>query len=1547
MKKLLFINIFLLICSVQLWSQCMCNLDLQPNPNDPTGCCYFLTMETDACSGVSFGAIGVNTAFSPINPCEIASVNSFGVAQESINSTNDFVSFTPLGGWNNVPNVPLTVAEICFTNGSALSLVNVTMEGFDNSGTLVASCPNFIEVDATCASNPILDCTCQIDYLQTAPCCYEVGVTFTGMDCPTLNFQTVDINTATVAANPCELLSVSPANGIVTGPFGNGNTTVVLGSSFNLGNTNQRQAIADICVHNGINPLSAVEVSVSESSNAVPGCMDVLEWQATCIPPTPLDKLMGDQDDNIPIKVISVGTDKMQILANVDRNGVNYGTLTQYDLATQTKDWDLESPPDIFYSDVAYHPIVKRSYIIGFTLPVAVNNVLQDNKSVISVIDQAGQCDKVVTHDMTGREQLRKILYHPNPNNPKYDLYITGAKNATSTPTALDDLIVFNMDDNCQINWFRKINHTGDDEMYRGIVPRPNGDGVIIVGNDSSNNRGVWVEYDHQGNQLRSRIHNVAEDIYDGHLYTNGDLLLVGSNQTQKEAVITLTDVNHSYLSGLRFPDLKEFQELVFDGQFFWTVAQLKNGTTPENHIVKFHVTGNNIIIDERFKVENGELDFKLGSINTHPSGMILYADGRIPQSGSGDFEMYVAAYDQTVLQGDCVSQVSPNNSTYIISTSSTSITTDVNQTLPPDVSAGSCNFLNFTCNSFCVPTTCEALFSWQQKDCHKIQFTNLSTAIPVATYEWDMDNDGITDVTTTDPCYDFQTPGTYFVCMTVFGADGCSDTFCDSVVVAPETVDPVISCPANISLTVPACQRGSVATWNPVTAVDDCGPVTVTCSHQSGDFFPCGQTTVTCTATDSLGNTSTCSFIVSVNCECAETAAQDIECTPNPDQFYFSFIVNDLTKAQSCSANISLPGNIGNLNIATNNWNAGVLFFDGTIDATAYPFPQNFSVQIDFACICPDQLPYNCTHLVNFVTPCCDKASIDTAGICKVADEYIIDIDFFGTVNDIIQVDYFVQDAPCPTTPWGGIPFQSTIGYQPLKLLPRYHSQDVCIYAVVTLGGNERPCTVLTTNIAELTLCSPYNCSLGSQEFCFMGSPITPAPITFNGPFPDCDYTIEWYDPQGNLINLPAGTTTYQPPALSYTNSLQDCSQSYIYEMRIDGACGLVSCQHPITLWNDQAPVGDLYLDPIENLPLCYGEDVSIRYDENCALPSDLWDWKVSTDGSTFNGVPGVGNRNPYINSNRLFQDHWYSVERTNGVCPADTAMIYIPVKDPLMVSSFTADPLDPCLETGVKLGVQYSPCVPSLNSVCDCDFTIDWYKNGILIGSSNSNAATGSYTYVDPALNGNYGGVYYAVVRDNCCGDEERSSWKIIDPPIGLCIIGDCFICDPAIPVVLNGVVKNGPPIGNCTYQWYSFTPTIGWQIIGGATSTSWTTNKAGMYRLEMTCIDGNTTCVKTADFEVMDCLTVGLFEITAVDFDFTLAPNPTDAATELRIDGDIDGEVKIGLYNSLGQSIDQYTLGSHDKMLRIEYLNPGIYLVRMETEDQGVLTKQLIVQ
>jgi len=54
------------------------------------------------------------------------------------------------------------------------------------------------------------------------------------------------------------------------------------------------------------------------------------------------------------------------------------------------------------------------------------------------------------------------------------------------------------------------------------------------------------------------------------------------------------------------------------------------------------------------------------------------------------------------------------------------------------------------------------------------------------------------------------------------------------------------------------------VATYPPPVATDNCPGVMTSCTPPSGSSFSLGTTTVTCTATDTSGNTATCSFTVS-----------------------------------------------------------------------------------------------------------------------------------------------------------------------------------------------------------------------------------------------------------------------------------------------------------------------------------------------------------------------------------------------------------------------------------------------------------------------------------------------------------------------------------------------------------------------------------------------------------------------------------------------------------------------------------------------------------
>jgi choice-of-anchor A domain-containing protein len=87
----------------------------------------------------------------------------------------------------------------------------------------------------------------------------------------------------------------------------------------------------------------------------------------------------------------------------------------------------------------------------------------------------------------------------------------------------------------------------------------------------------------------------------------------------------------------------------------------------------------------------------------------------------------------------------------------------------------------------------------------------------------------------------------------------------------------PAISCPTNVTRPADSGKCSAVVTFT-VTASSTCSAVTVTSTPPSGTAFPVGTTTVTSTATDSSGQSSTCSFTVTV----VDTQPPAITCPSN-----------------------------------------------------------------------------------------------------------------------------------------------------------------------------------------------------------------------------------------------------------------------------------------------------------------------------------------------------------------------------------------------------------------------------------------------------------------------------------------------------------------------------------------------------------------------------------------------------------------------------------------------------------------------------------------
>ena len=142
--------------------------------------------------------------------------------------------------------------------------------------------------------------------------------------------------------------------------------------------------------------------------------------------------------------------------------------------------------------------------------------------------------------------------------------------------------------------------------------------------------------------------------------------------------------------------------------------------------------------------------------------------------------------------------------------------------------------------------------------------------------YQW-QENQGAGFVTITDGS---AYTGTTTDVLTIHAATEVMDGYSYQVVVTGmcipnaisnegvlATVDrdaPAISaCPSDVTVTTGTC--AAAANWTAPTATDNCSTATLTSDHASGDVFTTGNTVVTYTATDVAGNTSTCSFTVTV----------------------------------------------------------------------------------------------------------------------------------------------------------------------------------------------------------------------------------------------------------------------------------------------------------------------------------------------------------------------------------------------------------------------------------------------------------------------------------------------------------------------------------------------------------------------------------------------------------------------------------------------------------------------------------------------------------
>jgi hypothetical protein len=1492
-------------------------------------------------------------------------------------------------------------------------------------------------------------CLCEMSFQETTDCCYQMFYTLEdaggAISCLAMGYNRITIQTNAIPAQGSEVVSINLVNPNHTATLNPLNNVVTVQSSVPLVSAPTLGApilLGTICLANGPQPPVNTLIHTVFDNSGIPAagtCESDYTVNLACGIPAEWTVLCGDNSqDPVIVNRIHAFNDGVYV-AGAKRysiSGPQYAVFSKYDINTGSLIWQKVMGDSTYFNDFAYIAEEDAFICVGRTDPFQTPTMHVDNKSVLVKFDDQGNIIATKYYDQVGREGFAHILRHSNPPNPQFPFYVLGTRNPDPgpayppPPSSWDIPVVFNISAALSVNWARLYDpaFTGAEyEGARGFFEK--GQDLVLTGNDIPDNDGLLIPInalDGLPGMVRE-FHTADFDLYEGLALPNGQVVVGGADFGADEAVLLVLDNFYNPQYGIRYPDIKEFQEVGLDASGrIYAAGPLKDGTDycVINRVIN---TGTALQHDLSAYLNDGGAVASRGHIDVTPVlDAIFYADTRkLSPLSSHAFDKLVATLDLDLSNNPCLtpdpmSPISFTPQAFALEIIAPSLSE------PPFTTITVADDLPFSCNTACGTCGVTALFSFTV-NCFAVDFTDLSSGVAPLTYEWDFDCNGSIDATSQQTTWVLPDILPHNVCHTVTDATGCSKTYqatvqaqdqtapavncsdlllptdpgeCFATLAGPYltysdncfpnsdlvvecevngsplpstlpkgayvvicTVEdpmgnvgtcffeirvedqepPIAICPGDFYVDVSICITPLTFLLPPTGVSDNCPMATVSCDMPEEITLSCGQTTINCTATDMAGNTSDCSYTITVNCLCAEATGFEIICTEDPDIFEFTFLVNNLSGEPDPSTDCillanSLTPNVSILSQAA-SWAGNTGIVTGTFIITSFPVPNSVSMEVSLSCSC-----FTTTCLVSETQalPCCEEVSLGETQVCNGA---VVKIPLLGCddLDFVTQVTWYVAPAPCPPADWGD-PFlviTDPLAFcNDLELFTRYFSGDICVYAEVAQSNAAGPCLLLTTNVLTVKICEPVSCSIaGGQDYCYTGTPIVPGLLTLNltGADPDCDYTVQWYDASGPI---PGATgLSFQAPALAFLGAPDDCYYDHVFTAEIADNCGTRTCSASFRLYNDDAPVGTLEMDPLEPMPFCPGEDATLKYTPECAGENPMWEWWESADGINYTQLADAGTMNPLYNTNRLFADTWYRVKKyVGGSCQADLIDFMIDVKEPLSINYFVVTYSPPCAIDKVELEVDFSPCTNT--GGCSCDYTVEWYKDGVLLGSSTHVTTPAFYPHMAPP--DEIAGNYYAIVRDNCCpGQVEKTPVVEVERAWDVIILGPCSRCGPEL-VELEAAFLHSLPSGcSPSYTW----TTSGGNIVGPANGSTVTVNKGGDYFVDVTC----GSCTRPASFTLLHCWTVATKEVLLPGIDWEISPNPTsgDLLVEIFTEN-LKGPFDIRVSDALGRDVIAGIPldGKGEATVEMGGLPPGIYFLYLH-HASGVIAKAKVVK
>lgn len=179
------------------------------------------------------------------------------------------------------------------------------------------------------------------------------------------------------------------------------------------------------------------------------------------------------------------------------------------------------------------------------------------------------------------------------------------------------------------------------------------------------------------------------------------------------------------------------------------------------------------------------------------------------------------------------------------------------------------------------------------------------------------------------------------------------NSSFCSMNITVVDNENPVLSCPANLTVSSDPGQCGAVVNYTVPTVTDNCAGATASLFNgpASGSTFPVGTTVVTYQAVDASGNTAQCTFTVTVedNEAPAITCPADVVVSTTGGSCAATVNYALPTATDNCPGAISLQRTAGNNSGATFQVGVTTVTYEAT-DAAGNVSSCSFTVTVNSA---------------------------------------------------------------------------------------------------------------------------------------------------------------------------------------------------------------------------------------------------------------------------------------------------------------------------------------------------------------------------------------------------------------------------------------------------------------------------------------------------------------------------------------------------------------------------------------------------------------------